>query len=220
LTQRNPHVGEPIVDGDAAIAASLADVSIPTLVLSLVHMTGDPSWIRGELRPQGLFLNEVQGFMSEEAKAIVRAQALEVIRRYRDGGCRLPPPPSPALIREMMSWLVCADVPEEYVPMVLEEMELEGRDARAQDWSDVPGAARADFPVVVIGCGQSGLLAGIRLAEAGIPFTILEKNPGVGGTWWENTYPGCRVDVGNHFYCYSFEPSDHWTEFFSQQPEL
>jgi 4-hydroxyacetophenone monooxygenase len=42
LTQRNPHVGEPVSDGDAAIAAALADVSIPTLVLSPVHMTGDP----------------------------------------------------------------------------------------------------------------------------------------------------------------------------------
>ena len=76
------------------------------------------------------------------------------------------------------------------------------------------------FPVVVIGCGQSGLLAGIRLQEAGIPFTIIEKNPDVGGTWFENSYPGCRVDVGNHFYCYSFEPSDQWTEYFAQQPEI
>jgi 4-hydroxyacetophenone monooxygenase len=74
--------------------------------------------------------------------------------------------------------------------------------------------------VVVIGCGQSGLLAGIRLQEAGIPFTIVEKNAGVGGTWWENSYPGARVDVGNHFYCYSFEPSDAWTEYFARQPEL
>ena len=73
---------------------------------------------------------------------------------------------------------------------------------------------------MVVGCGQSGLLAGIRLGEAGIPYTIVEKNAGVGGTWWENSYPGARVDVGNHFYCYSFEPSDHWTEFFAQQPEL
>jgi 4-hydroxyacetophenone monooxygenase len=73
---------------------------------------------------------------------------------------------------------------------------------------------------VVVGCGESGLLAGIRLKEAGIPFTIVEKNAGVGGTWWENSYPGARVDVGNHFYCYSFEPSDHWTEYFAQQPEL
>lgn len=96
--------------------------------------------------------------------------------------------------------------------MMLEEMELDGRDARAVEWDGVSVAARADFPVVVIGCGQSGLLAGIRLKEAGIPFVIVEKNSGVGGTWYENTYPGCRVDVGNHFYSYSFEPSDHWSE--------
>ena len=47
-------------------------MSIPTLMLSMVHMTGDPSIIRGPLRPQGLFLNEVQGYMSEEDKAEVR----------------------------------------------------------------------------------------------------------------------------------------------------
>ena len=73
---------------------------------------------------------------------------------------------------------------------------------------------------MVIGCGQSGLLAGIRLREAGIPFTIIDKNAGPGGTWWENSYPGARVDVGSHFYCYSFEPADHWTEYFSQHAEL
>ena len=72
----------------------------------------------------------------------------------------------------------------------------------------------------MIGAGMSGLLAGIRLAEAGVEFTIIEKNPGVGGTWFENRYPGCRVDVGNHFYSYSFAPDDAWTEFFAQQPEL
>ena len=65
-----------------------------------------------------------------------------------------------------------------------------------------------------------GLLAGIRLKEAGIPFTIVEKNAGVGGTWYQNTYPGARVDVPNHFYCYSFEPTDQWTHFFAEQPEL
>jgi len=119
----------------------------------------------------------------------------------------------------MMNWLVCEEVPDEYVPMLMEEMELDGTDARTVRIS-ADEAARGAFPVVVIGCGESGLLAGVRLKEAGIPFTILEKNAGVGGTWWENTYPGARVDVGNHFYCYSFEPSDHWTEYFAQQPEL
>ena len=58
MSERNIHAGLLITDDDAAIAAALEDVSIPTLLLSLVHITGDPSWIRGELRPQGLFLNE------------------------------------------------------------------------------------------------------------------------------------------------------------------
>ncbi len=219
MGRSNPHAGLPITDDDATIAAALDDVSIPALMLSLVHMSGDPTLIRSPLKPQGLFLNEVQGYMSDDDKAEVRRQALDVIRAYRDGGCALPPPPGPELISEMMSWLVCETVPAEYVPMMLEEMELDGSDPRRVD-IDADADARAAFPVVVIGCGQSGLLAGIRLQEAGVPFTIVEKNPDVGGTWFENSYPGCRVDVGNHFYCYSFEPSDHWTEYFAQQPEI
>ncbi|HTI77741.1 MAG TPA: NAD(P)/FAD-dependent oxidoreductase [Mycobacterium sp.] len=211
---RNPHAGQPFTTSDDEIAQALLDVSIPTLMLSLVHMSGDPGLIRGELKPAGLFLNEVQGYMSEEDKAAVRKIALEVIADYRDRGCPEPEPIGPELLREMMAWLVCEPVPPEYVPMLLEEMELDGRDSRA-----VRGTP-ADFPVVVIGCGESGLLAGIRLKEAGIPFTIVEKNAGVGGTWWQNTYPGARVDVGNHFYCYSFEPTDQWTHFFAEQPEL
>ncbi|CAN5551735.1 NAD(P)/FAD-dependent oxidoreductase [soil metagenome] len=216
---RNPHAGQPFTTSDEEIAAALLDVSIPTLVLSLVHMTGDAELIRGHLKPAGLFLNEVQGYMSEDDKAEVRAIALEVIKAYRDAGCPEPEPISSELLHEMMSWLVVEDVPAEYVPMLMEEMELDGTDARlVAPPSDTAG--REGFPVVVIGCGQSGLLAGIRLQEAGIPFTIVEKNAGVGGTWGENSYPGARVDVGNHFYCYSFEPSDQWTEFFAQQPEL
>jgi 4-hydroxyacetophenone monooxygenase len=187
-------------------------------MLSLVHMSGDAELIRGDLKPAGLFLNEVQGYMSEEDKAAVRKIAMEVITDYRDRGCPEPEPIGAELLHEMMQWLVCEPVPQEYVPMVLEEMELDGRDARGRP--ALAEAALERFPVVVIGCGESGLLAGIRLKQAGIPFTIIEKNSGVGGTWWQNTYPGARVDVGNHFYCYSFEPTDEWTHFFAEQPEL
>jgi 4-hydroxyacetophenone monooxygenase len=195
------------------------DVSIPTLMLSLVHMSGDPTLIRGALKPAGLFLNEVQGYMSEDDKAAVRTIALKVIADYRDRGCPEPEPISGEFLKEMMEWLVCEPVPDEYVPMLLEEMELDGRDGRAVT-PVVDDSSFGKHPVVVIGCGESGLLAGIRLKEAGIPFTIIERNAGVGGTWWQNTYPGARVDVGNHFYCYSFEPADEWTHFFAEQPEL
>lgn len=219
--RHNPHAGLPFTDDDATIAAVLEDVSIPALMCSLVHMTGDPSWIRGDIRPQGAALNEYQGFMSEEMKADARRRALPAIARYRDSGCVLPPQPSPEVLHEMMSYLACAPVDEDVVPMFLEDLHLDGSDAGAVTWRDeVPDEVRADAHVVVIGCGEAGLLAGIRLSQAGLPFTIVEKNAGPGGTWWDNRYPGARVDVGSHFYCYSFEPADHWTEYFSQHPEL
>jgi len=220
---RNPHAGAPFTDPDEQIASALADVSVPALLMACVHMTDDEdlrrSILEGPLRPAGLFLNEVQGFMSEQDKSAARALALGIIGDYRDRGCPEPAPVDPVLLKAMMDWIAVAEVPDEYVPMMLEEMGLDGQDARGDDLRSTPGA-RTGFPVVVIGAGQSGLLAAIRLQQAGIPYTVLEKNPGVGGTWWENTYPGARVDVGNHFYCYSFEPSDHWTEFFARQPEL
>ena len=221
MSERLQTAGEIITDDDATIAAALEDVSIPALMMSMVHMTGDTSILEGPLRPLGLYINEVQGFMPEEQQAQVRAQALEVIKTYRDGGCELPSMPSDETIRKMMCFMVAGDVPAEYVPMMLEEMELDGIDVRRPHWSkQIPESEKHSLHVVVIGGGMSGVLAAIRLDEAGIPYTVIEKNAGVGGTWYENTYPGCRVDVGNHFYCYSFEPNHEWTEFFSQHREL
>jgi 4-hydroxyacetophenone monooxygenase len=83
----NPHAGLPITDSDEQIAEALSDVSIPTLTMSLVHMSSDESLIRVALRPAGLFRNEVQGYLSEEHKAAVRALALPIIAVYRDRGC-------------------------------------------------------------------------------------------------------------------------------------
>ncbi|MFN8018711.1 MAG: NAD(P)/FAD-dependent oxidoreductase [Acidimicrobiales bacterium] len=211
----------PITDDDATIAAMLEDLSVPTLLASLVHLTGDASILRGDLRPAGIYLNEVQGFMSPEDQAAARALALEHIAAFRDGGSVLPPPPTPEVVREIMEFLIAGPIPDAYVPLMLEELGLDGTDARDLGWGErLAPEQKAAFHVVVIGAGMSGLLAGIRLGAAGIPYTIVEKNDGVGGTWYENRYPGCRVDVGNHFYSYSFAPDDHWTEFFAQQPEL
>ncbi len=222
MTGLNRHpAGLPIQEDDAFIARALCDLSAPTLMMSLIHMSGDASLLDGPIKPKACLLNEVQGFFSEAEQAAVRAQALDVIRRYRDNGSLLPPPPTPGTIHRMMNFLAAAEVPESYLPLMLEEMELAGGDARAFEWqAEVPEKQRQRFHVLVIGCGMSGLLAAIRLGQAGIPYTVIEKNPGVGGTWYENRYPGCRVDVGNHFYCYSFEPNNEWSEFFAQQPEL
>ena len=73
----------PITDDDATIAAALEDLSVPTLMVSMVHLTGDLSWIRGEVRPLGIYINEVQGFMSPEDQAAVRERALDQVAGHR-----------------------------------------------------------------------------------------------------------------------------------------
>ena len=73
---------------------------------------------------------------------------------------------------------------------------------------------------MVVGAGFGGIAAGVKMKRAGIhTFTIYESSLGIGGTWWDNTYPGAEVDVGSHLYSYSFKPHD-WTRTHAQQAEL
>jgi 4-hydroxyacetophenone monooxygenase len=212
---------QAITENDAFIERALEHASIPTLMMSMIHMSGDSSLLEGAIRPGSAVLGDTTGGMSREDKEEVRRAALAIVRDYRDRGCELPPPPSPEQIHRMMRFMVGQDVPDEYVPMMLEEMALDGADARDTQLADaVPDAVKQGFSVVVIGAGMSGILTAIRLQDAGIPYTVIEKNPSVGGTWYENTYPGCRVDIANHFYSYSFEPNHGWSHFYSEQPEL
>ncbi|MDX6743634.1 NAD(P)/FAD-dependent oxidoreductase [Actinocorallia sp. A-T 12471] len=75
--------------------------------------------------------------------------------------------------------------------------------------------------IVIIGAGFAGLGMGIKLKEAGHhDFVILEKASDLGGTWWENTYPGCACDVPSPMYSFSFELNKNWSEFFAPQPEI
>jgi len=217
---RNPHAGLPFQDGDEAIARALEDASVPALLCSLVHMTGDPSWIRGPRRPQMGGPNTLDGGMPPEEQAAVRRDALPVIAAYRDGGCQ-PTALSRELLAEMMDFAACRELPPRQTELFLFDLQFDGADSAAITWGDeIDDAVKADSPVLVIGAGMAGINAGIRLRQAGLPFTIVEKNAGPGGTWYENRYPGARVDVASHQYCYAFEPATHWSEYYCQHPEL
>ena len=73
----------------------------------------------------------------------------------------------------------------------------------------------------IVGAGISGILAAIRLKKVGYHnFKIIEKASRVGGTWRENTYPGCGCDVPSALYSYSFAPSAKWSHLFAKQPEI
>ena len=74
----------------------------------------------------------------------------------------------------------------------------------------------AALKVAVIGAGMSGILAAIKLREAGYTeVRIFEKAARLGGTWRDNTYPGLTCDVPSQHYCYSFELNSEWSRLFS-----
>ena len=211
---------EPIKEDDAAIRAALEDAHVPSLMNALVHLTGDASILRGTVRPQAGFLVDPQGGIAPADQAAIRARALAAICAYRDGGQRLPAPPSQALVQEMVNFATGQELGAGYGEFLQAELALDGEDSYGvAELLALPAEARARFKVVIVGAGMSGLLAGIRLKEAGIGFEIVERHGDVGGTWHQNIYPGCRVDSPNHTYSYSFQPHD-WPQFYSSQPVL
>ncbi|MFI1167040.1 flavin-containing monooxygenase [Streptomyces sp. NPDC020801] len=75
--------------------------------------------------------------------------------------------------------------------------------------------------VAVIGSGFGGLGAAVRLRREGITdFVVLERADSVGGTWRDNSYPGCACDVPSHLYSFSFAPNPDWPRTFSGQEHI
>lgn len=75
--------------------------------------------------------------------------------------------------------------------------------------------------IVIAGGGFSGLGVAIRLLKEGIDdFVILEKGAQLGGTWRDNTYPGCACDVPSQLYSFSYAPKSDWSRVFAEQPEI
>ena len=213
----------PIVETDAEIRAALEDAEVPPLLPALAYLTGDLSLLRPHLKPDPIMLTMPQGGFTEDQLREARDLAFATLVRFRDTGCVPAPPPSVADLLRIMEFAVGggADVDmAAYLPLLEEELAVRGEDRRAPQWHKADVAPDSDFRVVIIGAGMSGLLAGHRLKQAGVPFVIYEKDADVGGTWLENTYPGCRVDNPNHNYSYSFAQRHDWPLHFSTQDVL
>jgi 4-hydroxyacetophenone monooxygenase len=177
----------------------------------LYQLTGDE-----ELRAVELTTIVVGGFRelrmvaSEEDVARIRDKAAAFLRSYRDSGAGELPIGPASRLRMSLGLAVGEQIPAEELEQWLEELAIDPW-ARGLTWTDPAEAATvaAGFQVAVIGAGMGGINAAVQLKHAGIPFTVLEKNPSVGGTWWENRYPGVRVDTPSrtysHLYGVNFE---------------
>lgn len=209
-----------LVRDPAALRQALEAADIVPLLLVYTHLSGDESLLDA-FRPhiKGAWSFEVEA--PEDLQAELRDRLTATLKEYAADDRPLPPAPDTDRLQRMCDVAVGQHVPSEYLPMVLEELNFTAADAKSVPWrKPVSAETLSRYHVLVIGAGYSGLAMAIKLKEAGIPFTVIEKNDDVGGTWYENSYPGVAVDTPNHFYSYSFRTSSDWDHYFAQGPEI
>ena len=204
------------LDPDEQIFADAIEVAnIPTLLMVIVQLTGELEWLEAPYNPKrqpGLGDNDGGGLDPRHQRE-VREAALEAILAWRAGRAVALPEPDEELIVRMLSVAMAETVPSEYGQFTAAQL------GQVKFLDHEPVNAPADFKVLVIGAGVSGLCAAINLQMLGINFEVVERNSTVGGVWWENHYPGAGVDTPNHLYSYSFAPFD-WQKYFCLRDEL
>jgi 4-hydroxyacetophenone monooxygenase len=190
---------------DEQIADAVSHADVMALRGLLYQLTGDPEVAATRVHPIRGYLGEnmATGMTDEADIALLRAKAVAFLRSHRDAGAPpLDPAPPDRVARSLALAAGVDELPDE--ELWLEEVALDPW-ARGLRWREAPSAERLrDFTVVVIGAGMGGLGAAVQLQHAGIGFTVLEKNPEVGGTWYENRYPGARVDSPSRAYLHIF----------------
>lgn len=194
---------EPITASDDDIARAVVDADLPALLATLAVLTDDVALIAEDLRPPPSEMGasiKPQGGMSAEAQDKARALATRALIDYRDRGSPSPDPAAPLLVRAMQ--FLARNAGDEYLPLLKHELALPS-DIGAPDWRKSEVAVDRDFSVAVIGAGLSGVAAAHRLEQADVRYKVFEKNADVGGVWWENRYPGCRLDTPNFAYSLS-----------------
>lgn len=188
---------------DAQIEDAMQYAS-PMVLRGLLHqLTGDESVIAMKPGAAAKFVVGSELADPEDEKRI-RAMAADFLKRYRDSGAGDLDLGPASRLRQSLSLTAGQEIPEHDFPIWEEETALDPW-ARGVKWSggNAPEAA-ANFRVAVIGTGISGLNTAVQLKRAGIPFVVFEKNPGVGGSWYENRYPGARVDTPSRGYTHLF----------------
>lgn len=201
-----------LLPADLETAIDAADLRV--LLLCLFHLTGDEIWLSPPYVParDTRLIPDPDAGLPAEVRREIRAAAVTLLR----DGVPAPaiPTPTPQLFGRMMSHCLGEQVADEYIPMMYADFGF------APETEVMSAPVDPALDVVVIGAGVSGICLAAKLHQFGIRYTVLERHTDVGGTWFENRYPGCGVDTPNHFYSYSFRPNPAWRYYFSPRSEL
>ena len=198
----------------AALSAALPEADMRVLLMVLYHYTADPKWLAPPFTPRrdvNLIAAEDAGF-TPEIQAEICDAALAVLSS--DSAPAIATPNEPDLLT-MMRHCLSENVAPDYAPMMREQMGFHLLGSSIARPKTKPAS-----PIIIVGAGVAGVALGKLLNDQGLDYIILEKNPDVGGTWWENTYPGAGVDTPNHAYSYSFGKTQRWSRYFSPQNEI
>lgn len=199
--------------------SQLAQADLAPLLATYVHLSGD----RAALETYRPFITGPWAFHENTPEPLKQSlyDKLAALLDDLQAGRRAPARPDRDTLHEIMNVCVGQSVPDEYLPLILHDIGVDGTEPLEVTWRTPPDRERlARFKVLIVGAGESGLCAAIKLRQLGIDFVMVERNAHVGGTWYENGYPGCAVDTPNHFYQYSFEPNHEWSRYFSPGTEI
>ena len=205
----------PTGDLDALAARIAAGAELPVLLMTAAHLGGDFSALRHDNRPVPVF-GVLKPSGSEQEQERLRTDASRIVAAFVSSG-RAAPPLTFDVLHRVANWATGADS-ERFVPLFQEEMVLD-RDLRAPGWTKERVAPDRPFSVGVVGGGESGIILSTRLRQAGVNHRLYDKNAELGGTWLENDYPGCRVDINSYLYSYASGPRV-WSEYYGQQAEV
>jgi len=200
------------------LSSAIAEGDIRVLLMVLVHMTGDLGWLEPPYKPRRdvRLIPHPQAGLPEAIQDQIRAAVLKL---FANGE---PEPaitdPGDELMLRMMRAGLGENVAPEYAPLMREEMGFIPRDARWK--TTTPAEPLQKDHVLIVGAGVCAIALGVGLGRLGIPYTIVEKNAELGGTWYINRYPGCGVDTPNHSYSFSFGARNQWSRYFAQREEL
>jgi 4-hydroxyacetophenone monooxygenase len=148
----------------------------------------------------------IQVVTSEADVRSLQARAAAFLKAHRDAGAPEIGFGPPERLAVSLPLTAGEELPQAEWDMWLETTALDPW-VRGAGWTRPPSGERPDFLVGIIGSGLSGLCAAVHLERAGIPYVVLEKNDEVGGCWYENRYPGARVDSPSRSYTHLFGTS-------------
>ena len=213
---------------DEELAAYVKKAELPPLLAALAQATGNMSLLDEQLRPPLAPANPFAGPQRGLTDAQVtegRARAVQALIQLRDS-INVNPLPLDA-VPQLLSFLTGGASAESF-PLLASELGLDpcqglpsAGGAVVADRGETPAAQElADFSVVIIGAGVAGLAAAHQMRKDGVSFTLVEKSDAVGGTWWKNHYPGCRLDTDNYTYSFSFAHRRYWPNQFSLRDDV